>query len=383
MMSFKTEHPYVPEIVTDRDLKVATLAFGFVIGFIIPCCNTAWKQSHKLSAYTIMIWGEITVCWIFAVICWLYLIDVIPHSFAFFFSILTCWALQVQFLLQIIIKSVSTSFLLVLLSSDRRRQNWLKYGVAAIITAINISVYCIWIPARLQINHRYEEINIWWDRCEKCIYLVIDAALNIYFIQQVNKRLIAQGLERYRPLVSYNRNLIVVSMACDVMIIGLMSLPNSFVYMSFHSVGYLIKLAIEMALGDLIITISSAKPARDTVNAAFEGLKIAVSTHTTTTAVRFDDGDAGDDVDGLRKTRTPARPDLSIRLEKIRRDRKARKAAEVDELGLGRDEKDNFDDDIKIDMEAPDSAHWENSVHHLPIHGTYSPSQGSFLDEKL
>ncbi|GAA5952886.1 hypothetical protein JCM3765_002997 [Sporobolomyces pararoseus] len=237
-MGFATEFPYKPEPVTDRDLKVATLAFGFVIGFIIPCCNTAWSQTHKLSAYTVMIWGEIIVCWVFAVICWLYLIDVIPHSFAFFFSILTCWALQ----------------------------------------------------------------------------------------------------------------------------------------------------------GDLIVKISSAKPARAQFDPNFEGLKIAVSTHTTTTAVRFEDvGDADDNekmVDGLRKTRTPARPDLSIRLEKIRQNRKARKAA-AEQDGLpqrrGSDAHSDDDDDVKIDMEMEETANWENSIHHLPAHGTYSPASGSgsFVDEKL
>ncbi|GAA5897767.1 uncharacterized protein JCM6883_000812 [Sporobolomyces salmoneus] len=280
-----------------------------------------------------MIWSEIVVCWIFAVLCWLYLVGEITHSFAFFFSILTCWALQVQFLL-----------------------------------------YCIWIPARLQISHRYEQINIVWDRVEKCIYLVVDAALNLWFMRCVNQRLVGQGLERYRPLVRFNRNLIWISIGCDVMIIGLMSLPNSFTYMR-----------------DLIVTISSAKPVHKTFDPNFEGLKIAVSTHTTTTAVRFDDPINGDDnektIDGLRKTRTPARPDLSIRLEKIRRDRKARKAAEADgaETRHGGEVHSDGEDDVKIDMEMEESANWDTAIHHLPAHGTYSPASGSgsFVDEKL
>ncbi|GAA5977110.1 hypothetical protein JCM5350_003222 [Sporobolomyces pararoseus] len=240
----------------------------------------------------------------------------------------------------------------------------LKYGVAALITLINISV----------------------------------------------QRLVGQGLERYRPLVTFNRNLIWVSMGCDVMIIGLMSLPNRYaqnfaeippdskypnLYLrrahSFHPVAYTIKLAIEMALGDLIVKISSAKPAKAQFDPNFEGLKIAVSTHTTTTAVRFEDvGDVDDNekmVDGIRKTRTPARPDLSIRLEKIRQNRKARKAAEQDGLPQrrGSDARSDDDDDVKIDMEMEESANWENSIHHLPAHGTYSPASGSgsFVDEKL
>lgn len=134
-----------------------------------------------------------------------------------------------------------------------------------------------------------------------------------------------------------------------------------------------------MALGDLIVTISSAKPTRNNFDPNFEGLKIAVSTHTTTTAVRFDDELNGADnektVDGLRKTRTPARPDLSIRLEKIRRDRKARKAAETDRAQTRRQDEiqSDDDDDVKIDMELEESANWQN-VSFLTVRKYAAPS---------
>ena len=58
----------------------------------------------------------------------------------------------------------------------------MKFYVALLITAINVSVYCIWVPARLQISERYIHINEFWDRTEKAIYLLVDAALNLYFI---------------------------------------------------------------------------------------------------------------------------------------------------------------------------------------------------------
>lgn len=51
----------------------------------------------------------------------------------------------------------------------------------------------------------------------------------------VQQRLVGQGLDRYKPLVRFNRNLIWISLGCDFMIIGLMSLPNSFVYMQVSS----------------------------------------------------------------------------------------------------------------------------------------------------
>lgn len=58
----------------------------------------------------------------------------------------------------------------------------LKFWIAFLITAINISVYIIWTPSRLQISDRYIWVNHWWDRVEKVIYLVVDGALNAYFI---------------------------------------------------------------------------------------------------------------------------------------------------------------------------------------------------------
>lgn len=142
----------------------------------------------------------------------------------------------------------------IVLIGDRSQQRWLKYGTAAFITAINISVYwyvlissslhrlheqsltptcafSIWIPARLQISERYEQINLVWDRCEKVIYLVVDLLLNLLFIRTVSARLVSNGLERYRPLLRTNTRLIVLSIGMDAFIIGAMSLRNSFVYM--------------------------------------------------------------------------------------------------------------------------------------------------------
>ena len=162
-------------------------------------------------------------------------------SFAFYFSILTLWALQVQFLLQIIINRVGVLML------DRKRARNLKYGVAILITLINVSVYCIWvrtrvmldqcfnltrwqIPARLQTSKTYIKINDVWDRCEKVIYLIVDAILNILFVRVVRRNLVKPGLKKYESLVRFNLYIIGFSLAMDVLIIAMMSLKNSFVY---------------------------------------------------------------------------------------------------------------------------------------------------------
>lgn len=98
-----------------------------------------------------------------------------------------------------------------------RHNAWkLKLTTFLVLLAINISVFCIWIPARLQINQSYIKINAVWDRCEKGIFLVVDAGLNFYFIHLVRSRLIANGLTKYTRLYRVNLAMIGISMTMDV-----------------------------------------------------------------------------------------------------------------------------------------------------------------------
>ncbi|KAG8735994.1 hypothetical protein FRC10_009932 [Ceratobasidium sp. 414] len=198
-----------------------------------------------------MCWLEILVCLIFGIICWLYLCGIIGYSFWFYFSILTTWALQVQFLLQIIVNRIC-----ILLPTPSQRF-WLKFIVAAWITGINISVYCIWVPAKLQISTKYHEINKVWDRIEKCLYLVTDGILNWMFIDIITKRLVSMGLKKYDKLVQFNKRIIMVSLSMDILIIGMMSYRNDFVYMQFHPVAYMVKLEIEMCMSRLMVKVAT------------------------------------------------------------------------------------------------------------------------------
>ncbi|ENH66199.1 hypothetical protein FOC1_g10008226 [Fusarium oxysporum f. sp. cubense race 1] len=200
-----------------------------------------------------MVWGELTVCTIFMVICILHLLGVIPPSFAFYFTILTTWALQVQFLLQIIVNRCG------ILLTNKKKAYRLKVLIGTLITAVNISVYCIWIPARLQVSERYIHINEWWDRCEKVIYLIVDGCLNFYFIHIVRKNLIIHGLTKYKRLTHFNMFIIGFSLSMDILIITMMSLRNTFVYMQFHPLAYTVKLHIEMSMADLIGKIARDK----------------------------------------------------------------------------------------------------------------------------
>lgn len=60
-------------------------------------------------------------------------------------------------------------------------------------------------------------INNIWDKISKVLILLVDAGLNWYFLNQVKVRLLSQhGLMKYKPLVSFNAWLMVVSIGMDV-----------------------------------------------------------------------------------------------------------------------------------------------------------------------
>lgn len=99
---------------------------------------------------------------------------------------------------------------------DRRLATKIRWSVAIVLGLINISVFCIWIPARLQISTTFVYVNEIWDRIEKVLFLFVDASLNFYFIYLVRTKLIACGLTKYMPLFKFNMFMVGVSMSLDV-----------------------------------------------------------------------------------------------------------------------------------------------------------------------
>lgn len=88
------------EPVTQEDMNLASLTWGFTLGFGLLTTWTAIKQTYQAyskhgwrklnNPYIWMIWLEIAVCLAFSIICWMYLRGVIPPSFAFYFCIRKC-----------------------------------------------------------------------------------------------------------------------------------------------------------------------------------------------------------------------------------------------------------------------------------------------------
>lgn len=105
---------------------------------------------------------------------------------------------------------------IALIMYDARKVRRLKLAATLLIGVINITVFIIWIPARLQISERWVWINNIWDRIEKGIFAIFDLGLNLYFIYLVRSELTVHGLTKYRYLYLFNVGMIFISISLDV-----------------------------------------------------------------------------------------------------------------------------------------------------------------------
>ncbi|QPC70702.1 hypothetical protein HYE68_001454 [Fusarium pseudograminearum] len=247
------------------DIKLASIAMGFTLGFGLLTVWEAWKQTRRnrnplRSTYIYMLWGEIAANLVITVIGWVFLDGLIGPTVPVLFFILFCWVFEVQLLMQIIVNRIS------IIAEHRSTVFKLKWGTAIIITLVNIAVFVIWIPSHTvpPVSETFVKINAVWDRMSKVIILLVDAGLNWYFLRTVKKRLVEQhNLKKYEPLVGFNAKLMVVSILMDGMLIGLMSLPNQVVFIQFHPVAYMVKLNIEMSMAKLITRLAKGENSDD------------------------------------------------------------------------------------------------------------------------
>ncbi|KAF2728660.1 hypothetical protein EJ04DRAFT_388979, partial [Polyplosphaeria fusca] len=258
-------------------MDIPTICFGFTLGFMVLTGSkigkqtiAIYKRTHSIfSLYLWMIWIELIVNLAWSITAWLLLRGDVKPSLGLFFLIATLWTIQTQCLLQIIANRVA------LIMTNKRQSRNLKLTLLGVVGLINISVYCVWIPARMNVSHALVRMNEIWDRIEKVLYLLIDLGLNVYFLWLVRSKLISRGLTKYTPLFRFNAGIVVISIMMDALIIGMMSLPNDMIYTQFHSLAYIVKLNIELCMADLISKVvrrqdrtdkphSSSNPSKDT-----------------------------------------------------------------------------------------------------------------------
>ena len=125
------------------------------------------------------------------------------------------WAIQTQLLSQIIANRVS------LIMTNRNKSRQLKLVLAVTITIVNISVFCIWVPAHMPgASQTRITLNNVWERVEKSFFLVLDLGLNLLFLYLVRSRLISGGLTKYWRLYNFNVGIAVVSTCMDILLLG-------------------------------------------------------------------------------------------------------------------------------------------------------------------
>ncbi|KAK1687283.1 hypothetical protein BDP55DRAFT_727239 [Colletotrichum godetiae] len=239
-------------------LEIPSIYFGITIGLAILISVKASQQTVLIymrtnsvfNLYVWMIWVLLVANLLQAIVNWLFIRGDLAGTFGFFFGSCILWSLQTQLALQIIANRLG------LVIVDKRRVKIMKISLLIVVGIINISVTCIWIPARLTLEEPFVRINEIWDRMEKIIYLLVDLTLNAIFLRKVRRELIAGGLTKYWLLFNCNVAAVSISLSMDILIIVMMSLPNPFLYAITHPVAYSVKLVIEMMMADLISTIA-------------------------------------------------------------------------------------------------------------------------------
>lgn len=88
---------YTPEAVSPLDLRIASLAWGFTLGFSFLTSvkagrqtATIWRRAHRVTTYVVLIWAEMLVSTIFGFICWFY----IDHFFNARYAVIKLWEYQ-------------------------------------------------------------------------------------------------------------------------------------------------------------------------------------------------------------------------------------------------------------------------------------------------
>ncbi|KAI5248307.1 hypothetical protein E4T47_04103 [Aureobasidium subglaciale] len=283
------------------DYQVAACAAGFSLGFgylttVRAIHQTRANRNPWRSHYIWMIWGEIIANLVLGILCWLWLKDIVKNGAVLLFFVLFFYVFEVQFLMQIIINRIS------IISERKATAKKLKIATAIVISCINAAVFCIFIPSHLTPppSMVFVHINKYWDRCSKILIMLVDAFLNWYFVYVVKARLVKQhGLRKYKPLVAYYTRLGVISVCMDLMLIGLMSLPNGIVFVQFHPVAYMVKLNIEMSMADMIIKVAKSNEQDMNFGSSSQGTPYPGNTQKSQHGHTFNDD--RDDTHGIAK----------------------------------------------------------------------------------
>lgn len=114
MGGFLVPSHFVKESTDGPTKTLASVFLGFMTALAIFTAATAfrqtahsWSRSRRISLYVGMIWGQWLANNAYAVVGYLYLMDILAPSFWLWFGILCCWVLQTQLIVQVMCNRIS------------------------------------------------------------------------------------------------------------------------------------------------------------------------------------------------------------------------------------------------------------------------------------
>ncbi|KAG6235317.1 hypothetical protein E4U48_003715 [Claviceps purpurea] len=241
-------------------IDLAAIYFGIFIGVFPLTLVKIVRQSRKIisqahsrsyqNAYLYMIWIEAIVNFVFAIVTYLYLTEVIPGSTGLYFGTIGLWAIQTQLLSQIIANRVS------LIMINKRKARLLKWFLFGMIGCINVGVIVIWPAAyEAKATPTQKRLNDVFEMVDKTFFLLVDFSLNGTFLYLVRFRLISHGLKKYWPLFRFNCVLVVLTTSMDAALLGMLNLPSRYLYEQFAPVVYIVKLHVELTMASMIAKV--------------------------------------------------------------------------------------------------------------------------------
>ncbi|UQC89282.1 uncharacterized protein CLUP02_14811 [Colletotrichum lupini] len=238
--------------------ETPALYFGVCIGLLALTSAKAVQQSFIIysrtnslkNIYAWMVWILLFANATQAIIVWLLFRGDISINIGFMIADAISWVLQTQLAPQILANRLG------LLMHNKQRVKYMKIGLVVFIGIFNLAYIALWIVFTINPSQLAVVINRYLSRLDIVIDLLVNVVLDATFLIIIKRELIAGGLVKYRLLFNCGVAAVCLSISLDVVMMILMSAPNSYHYTCTHPVAYSVRLIIEMLMADLIAVIA-------------------------------------------------------------------------------------------------------------------------------
>ncbi|RPB12940.1 hypothetical protein P167DRAFT_138934 [Morchella conica CCBAS932] len=248
--------------LTELERELTLIAWGILIGFGYLTGWKAYRQTSTISrekryrsSYFWWVWMDYVSIMVFGVLAWILNQKHIRPQLSLYIPLVALWAIQAQALLQININRIE------LIAVDKAFNNRVRIGCLAIVSVFIVGTFSVWIPGRLGTSAKITQISKVYIEVQGTLTILLDIALNTYFIRTVKATLIDPGLDKYKPIVSHNLMLVYTAITVEVVALGLMWLPASpFVWLQYGTLAWMGKLNVELSMADLIMKLAYHTP---------------------------------------------------------------------------------------------------------------------------